>query len=104
MCSVVIEVKTHKSAGLHLVASKRPPSPVSKIKYFGLDLAQKTIAVRNVVSKNVGTIPRFSAVNLTVARHESNSLPLIGTPSSLMRSSIGRGAVMKTLHSIHNLG
>ena len=65
VCSLVIEVRIDKSAGAHLVASKRPPSPVSKIRNFGITSAVITIAAKNVVSKKVGLIDNFSAASFT---------------------------------------
>ncbi len=88
MCSSVIAVNTAKSAGAHLVASNLPPRPVSRIKYLGCKSAAITMAVKKVVSKNVGLIDSCLAVPLTVFRAPSNWLGLTGTPFTLTRSSI----------------
>ena len=53
VCSLVMEVRIDKSAGAHLVASNRPPRPVSRIRNFGFISAVTIIVAKKVVSKKV---------------------------------------------------
>ena len=87
VCSLVMEVRIDKFAGAHLVASNRPPRPVSRIRNFGFISAVTIIVAKKVVSKKVGFIDKSSAASFTCLIALSNSLLEIGRPSNLILSS-----------------